>query len=121
MGRNIIRSDKFIRTRLWETPNQCFRQVGQRKRESQVTRGRIDQDKKGISKYHLWRSPIDDYKPKSPSRRIIRINEACKSKLEEKQFLEEEIVAQRKEAKKRENVLTLRVKVVKLNMRNEER
>jgi hypothetical protein len=40
----------------------------------------------------------------------IMINEACKSELEEKQFLEEKIVAQRKEAEKRHNILTSHIK-----------
>jgi hypothetical protein len=39
-----------------------------------------------------------------------RIGQACKSQLEEKQFLEEEIIAQRKEAEKRENILTSHIK-----------
>jgi hypothetical protein len=39
-----------------------------------------------------------------------RIDEACKSQLEENLFLEVEIVAQRKEADKRENILTMNLK-----------
>jgi chromosome segregation ATPase len=39
-----------------------------------------------------------------------RIDEACKIQLEEKQFLEAEVVAQRNEAKKRENILTSHLK-----------